>query len=234
MHSGISLVVFDVDGTLVDSQHNIVAAMTEAFRRHGHPQPAPEAVRSIIGLSLVEAVAALLPEADPDHHAVVARTYGDMFGVLRARPDHSEPLFPGAVAALDALAATGVVLGIATGKSRRGLAIMLERNGLVGRFATLNTADDGPGKPHPAMLMAAMAETGATPGATAMVGDATFDMRMAVAAGVLPIGVGWGYHAAGELQRAGAHEVVADFTGLTTLIDTWRQRERGACERQRD
>ncbi|MBF0560905.1 MAG: HAD-IA family hydrolase [Alphaproteobacteria bacterium] len=212
------LAVFDVDGTLVDSQHNIIAAMTEAFRVHDLGTPRPEDVRSIIGLSLVEAVAALLPDAEPERHIKVARTYGDAFGVLRQRPDHSEPLFPGAVEALDALSAAGLRLGIATGKSRRGLRVMLDRTGLRDRFVTLQTADDGPGKPHPAMLVAAMAEAGVAPEHTAMIGDATFDMIMARAAGARAIGVGWGYHAAADLEQAGAETVVTGFGDLLPAV----------------
>lgn len=213
------LAVFDVDGTLVDSQHNIVAAMTEAFGIHGHQPPPASDIRRIIGLSLVEAVAALLPDADPGHHAVVAGTYGEMFGVLRGRPDHSEPLFPGALDSLAELGRAGVLLGIATGKSRRGLHAFLDRVNLGPTFVTLHTADDGPGKPHPAMLEAAMAQAGVAPGRTVMIGDTTFDMMMATAAGTAAIGVGWGYHGAAELLAAGARTVVDDFTDVAMVVD---------------
>ncbi|MEO5374950.1 MAG: HAD-IA family hydrolase [Alphaproteobacteria bacterium] len=212
------LAVFDVDGTLVDSQHNIIAAMSEAFETHGHPPPPPADVRRIIGLSLVEAVAALLPGADPAHHGRVAETYGAMFAILRRRPDHSEPLFPGAVECLTALGAAGFQLGIATGKSRRGLQALLDRTGLGERFTTLHTADDGPGKPHPAMLAAAMADTGIPADRTVMIGDTSFDMLMARAAGTAGIGVAWGYHGVGDLEDAGAHQVVATFADLPAAV----------------
>ncbi len=172
------LAVFDVDGTLIDSQHNIVAAMGQAFQAQGLEALAAEAVRRIIGLSLVEAVAQLRPDLPPVRHEAIAQSYRDAFFTLRSRPDHSEPLFSGAVEALARLETNGWLLGIATGKSQRGLEAMIERHGLQGRFVTLQTADGNPGKPHPAMVLQAMSEAGIGPGDTVMIGDTTFDMQM--------------------------------------------------------
>ncbi len=219
MREGPFLVVFDCDGTLVDSQHMIVAAMQAAFESRGHPPPEPEAVRSIIGLSLEAAVDALIPEKDPVEVAALTQAYKDAFLALR-RADHHDPLFPGTREALDALKAReDVLLGIATGKSRRGLDVVLEREGLRSHFFTLQTADDAPSKPHPAMIERAMAETGVAPERTVMVGDTSFDMQMARQAGTGALGVAWGYHPVTRLVSAGAHHVADSFSQLLGLID---------------
>lgn len=210
MSKPLRLAVFDVDGTLIDSQHHIVSAMTAAWRSHGMDDPKPEAVRRIIGLSLVEAVAALLPEAEPDRHLTLAHAYKEAFLDLRARADHQfEPMYPGALDALDALEADGWLIGIATGKSQRGVDTMLDRTGLRGRVVTAQCADGHPGKPHPSMLLQAMREAGVSAAHTVMIGDTTYDMLMARAAKTQALGVSWGYHAVEDLTGAGAH-VVAD------------------------
>jgi phosphoglycolate phosphatase len=186
------LVVFDCDGTLVDSQHAIVACMRDAFSVHGCAAPEDAAIRQVIGLSLDEAVARLAAAGAPAEK--VAEAYRQAFFAMRSRPDFHEPLFPGVAAALDALDSAGCLLGVATGKARRGLLATLERHGLCGRFVTLQTADLNPGKPHPAMLLRAMAETGADPDRTVLVGDTSYDMEMARRAGARAVGVAWGYH----------------------------------------
>ena len=214
----LRLAVFDVDGTLVDSQHNIVAAMTAAWRRHGLDDPAPEAVRRIIGLSLVEACATLLPEAEHDLHVALAHAYKDAFFTLRQQPDHTEPLFPGAVAALDDLERDGWLLGIATGKTRQGLDAMLDRHGFKGRFLTLQTADHHPGKPHPSMVLQAMAELGVDADQTVMIGDTVYDMQMGKSAKAFAAAVAWGYHPPLELQGAGADILIDDYASLPVAI----------------
>lgn len=204
----LRLAVFDCDGTLVDSQHSIVACMSAAFAAAGLAAPTAEAVRRVVGLPLAASVARLEPRLAAADCERVAGLYKQAFGDLRRDRAIEEPLFPGVRELLDALEAEGVLLGVATGKGRRGLRITLEQHGLLGRFATLQTADDAPGKPHPEMLRRAMAETGAGPDATAMIGDTTYDIVMALSAGTAAIGVGWGYHPAEELRAAGAHAVV--------------------------
>ncbi len=202
------LAVFDCDGTLVDSQANICRAMEAAFAGAGLAPPPREAIRRIVGLSLVEAVAALLPEADAALHRTLALDYKHAFQRLRADGGlDDESLFDGIGEVLATLAERGWVLGVATGKSDRGLAHVLEHHGITDLFATLQTADRHPSKPDPAMLLAAIEETGATE--TAMIGDTAFDMAMAKAAGARAIGVAWGYHDVADLVRGGA-EVVAD------------------------
>lgn len=218
MPERLRLAVFDVDGTLVDSQHNIVAAMSAAFMLHGLEEPPAAAVRRVIGLSLVEAVAALVPELESDLHWRLAHSYKEAFAALRSRPDHEEPLYPGALAALAQLEQAGWLLGIATGKSQRGVRSMIERHGLHGRFVSIQTADEHPGKPHPSMLLTAMGELGAAPADTVMIGDTAYDMRMAKNAGVAGIGVSWGYHHPDELRQAGADAVVEVYEALPALL----------------
>jgi phosphoglycolate phosphatase len=214
----IRLIVFDCDGTLVDSQATIVACAQAAFRAEGLRLPAADAIRRIVGLSLVEAVLQLMDEPDPAAAPRLAEHYKAAFLAYRARPDFHGPLFPGTRELLDALIGQGFVLGVATGKAMRGLRVVLEHHGLDRHFTTLQTADLHPSKPHPAMLEAAMAETGAPPAATMLVGDTTYDVLMARAAGAVPIGVSWGNHAAAELTAAGATRVLDRFDELHELL----------------
>jgi phosphoglycolate phosphatase len=212
------LAVFDVDGTLIDSQHNIVASMLYACERNSVPAPTDEAIRRIIGLSLLEAVTRLLPGAEPDMIGRVVEDYKNGFAELRARPDHHEPLFPGAIEALDVLEREGWILAVATGKSRRGLLAMVERHGFDGRFVSLQCADDNPGKPHPAMLRRAIAEAGARAEDTVMIGDTSYDMQMGRSAGARAVGVAWGYHAPEELLASGAHVIVGSYPELAGIL----------------
>lgn len=219
MSTRFKLVVFDCDGTLVDSQHLIVSAMQRAFVGEGLLSPERSAVLHTVGLSVLEAVCALSPSSGTDMQARLAASYRDWCMTLRQQGAPLEPMFAGASAALRRLAAEEqVVLGIATGKSRRGVARLVEAEGLGGIFSTIQTADDAPSKPHPAMLQQAMAETGAEPAQTYMIGDSVFDMTMAVSAGVTPIGVSWGYHRAADLERAGARHIVRSFTDLSQVL----------------
>lgn len=213
------LIVFDCDGTLIDSQHLIVEAMGEAFQAAGLPLPPRSRVLRHVGLSVPEAVAGVAESQDEALIADLGAAYKAAFSALRQKPGFVEPMYPGAHAAVEALGADeGLLLGIATGKSRRGVDLFLAREGLTPLFATLQTADDAPSKPHPGMLLRAMDETGAAPGATVMIGDTSYDMRMARAAGVDAIGVDWGYHTAEELLEAGARAVATDFRHLMMLL----------------
>jgi phosphoglycolate phosphatase len=222
---GPRLVVFDFDGTLVDSQHMIIAAMARAFTGLRLPPPADERVRRAIGLPLEQVIERLAPDEPMERRARLVELYKQAFFDLRQQPDHFEPMFPGALAALDALTSAGLQLGIATGKGRRGLMFMVEKLGLADRFAVLQSADDAPGKPHPGMLLNAMAATGIDPSSTVMIGDTSFDMAMAVNAGVRGIGVAWGYHPADELARAGATTIVGRFDEVPEAVlaaGSWR------------
>jgi phosphoglycolate phosphatase len=212
------LAIFDCDGTLVDSQHNIVAAMSGAFTGAGLAAPTRQDTLSIVGLSLVPAVAALLPDHEDALHREVAEGYKAHFQGMRKRGELGEPLFDGIVDLLDRLEDDGWLLGIATGNSDKGLQHCLETHGLLGRFVTLQTADRHPSKPHPSMIDQAMADVGAAPENTIMIGDTSFDMAMACAAGVGALGVGWGYHAPDRLFAAGAMSVAMDSPELARHI----------------
>lgn len=216
---GPRLVVFDCDGTLVDSAHSIIHCMQAAFARHGFAEPGPDAIRRMVGLPLEDAIARLHPEMAADTVWSVREGYRDVFIGLRERGEVHEPLYDGAVEALGLLEAAGWLLGVATGKALKGLHSTLGGHGIRERFVTLQTPDHAPGKPHPGMLFNAMAETGAEAGSTVMVGDTTFDMEMARNAGTLAVGVAWGYHAVEELLEAGAHRVVDAYAGLPAVID---------------
>lgn len=214
------LAIFDCDGTLVDSQANICVAMEDAFTRAGLVPPARAAIRRIVGLSLVEAVAALIPQADTGLHRSIAADYKAAFTRLRTSGTIApEPLFDGVEAALTTLADEGWLLGVATGKSDRGLNLLLAHHGLADRFVTLQTADRHPSKPDPAMALAALAEADADPLGSVMIGDTSFDMAMGKAAGLRAIGVAWGYHDVADLVAAGADVVADHATALPRLMD---------------
>jgi phosphoglycolate phosphatase len=204
------LAIFDCDGTLVDSQHNICAAMDGAFIAAGLVAPTRAQTLSIVGLSLVPAIAALLPQEADALHLHVAEGYKSHFQGMRAAGQLGEPLFDGIAVLLDRLEADGWLLGIATGNSDKGLRHCLEAHGIFDRFVTVQTADRHPSKPHPSMIALAMTEAGAEPETTVMIGDTSFDMAMAGAAGVRALGVGWGYHAPAALFEAGAASVAMD------------------------
>lgn len=215
------LAVFDCDGTLVDSQANICRAMEACFIAHRLDPPDPARVRRIVGLSLVPAIAQLLPEAEAGMHEAMAEEYKRAFFAMRtSNALDPEPLFDGVADAIEALDGAGWLLGVATGKSDRGLAAILDHHGIRPRFVTLQTADRHPSKPHPAMLEAAIAEAGAAPHTTAMIGDTSFDMAMAQAAGAHAVGVVWGYHTPDELTAAGAGCVLGHARELVPHLES--------------
>ena len=202
--SPVKLAVFDCDGTLVDGQGAICAAMEVAFAGAGLPAPDRAVVRRVVGLSLPHAVTRLVPDADADTVRQVVGAYKDAFRAARASGELAEPLFDGIADVIAALRRADWVLAVATGKSDRGLVHCLASHGLSAEFASLQTADRHPSKPHPAMLEAALAETLAEPDGAVMIGDTVFDMAMAAEIGVKAVGVAWGYHEAPELIEAGA------------------------------
>lgn len=212
------LAVFDCDGTLVDGQAAVCDAMDAAFASTGLPLPDRHQVRRIVGLSLPQAIRLLVPDAAEALRGEIDRAYRDAFRAARESGQLVEPLYDGIAALIDDLAKAGWSLGIATGKSDRGLAHMLATHGLSAQFITLQTADRHPSKPHPAMLEAALAEAMIGADAAVMIGDTQYDMAMAVNAGVRAIGVDWGYHTAEELREAGAETVAKTCAELRELL----------------
>jgi len=214
----LRLAVFDCDGTLVDSQHSIIASMHAAFAHHGFEIPEAEAVRRVVGLPLDVAIRHLAPHVDEAFSQQVSETYKSAFYDLRQAGDVEEPLFAGISGVLDRLDAAGWLMGVATGKSHRGLSATLNFHKLYDRFVTHQTADRAHGKPHPDMMHKAMSATGASREDTIMIGDTTFDIEMAKSAGVRSIGVTWGYHQPQELLDAGATCVVTTAEELAAAL----------------
>lgn len=217
----LRLVIFDVDGTLIDSQRFILGAMRRTFERAGLPAPGDAATLGIVGLSLREAMAALVPGVSAAEHDRLAALYKRCFTALREETggEAQAPLYPGAREALDRLDRAGWLLSVATGKGRRGLRHVLESHGLERLFIGSQTADDAPSKPHPAMVLNCLAATGVEAAQAVMVGDSTFDMAMARAAGVRAVGVTWGFQPPGRLVEAGAERLVESYDALDAALD---------------
>lgn len=213
----LRLILFDCDGTLVDSGTHIVGAMQAAFTHHGITPPDDETVRGIIGLSLPFAIAELHAE-DPAVHEELLTAYKTIYRDAATREAAMEPLYPGVIDMLDSVSGAATLLGVATGKSRNGLDRILRQHGLDGRFVTTKTADDAISKPSPDMVLQAMRETGVDAARTVVIGDSTFDMQMARAAGAFAIGVSWGYQPPARLEAAGAHAIAAAMADLPALI----------------
>lgn len=216
----LRVVIFDVDGTLVDSQNMIVAAMEEAFSVAALPLPERGRLLSIVGLSLPEAMARLVPTAKPAQIDTLVEGYrGAYFKFRQLRGSaESSPLFDGIADVLAKLAAEPyTLLAVATGKSRRGLDKLIEAHGWHGLFASRQVADDHPSKPNPAMIHQILAETGAAQARAVMIGDTSFDIDMARSAGIRSVGVSWGYH---PVQDLVADVVVAAPSDIPAAIDT--------------
>jgi len=215
------LVIFDVDGTLIDSQAHILASMSGAFEANSLPPPSREATLSIVGLSLPVAMAKLAPD-HMDKVDALTEAYKNTFAGLRAAGDSAvlSPLYPGAIEVLTALYQTpDTLLAIATGKSRRGLTHMMELHGIGGLFLSTQVADDHPSKPHPSMVEACLRDTGVEARNAVIVGDTTYDIEMGRAGGIHAIGVTWGYHPTEALIRAGAAEVLDSFDALPGALE---------------
>ncbi|CUH67067.1 Phosphoglycolate phosphatase [Thalassovita gelatinovora] len=228
MSDALRLILFDVDGTLVDSQGDIVASMTSAFASEGMAVPKRDAILGIVGLSLDVAIPKLVPGLDAAVYARLVDAYKAAYMALRGAQGSqiSSPLYPHIRAVLDQLSAVDhYLLGVATGKSRRGLDALLAGHGMEHLFLTQQVADHHPSKPHPAMILAALSETGVAAQNAVMIGDTSFDMDMARAAGVRALAVGWGYHRAEDLVGR-ADDVIYDARALPGAIERiWESKQ---------
>lgn len=211
------LAIWDVDGTLVDSRESIAWCMAEGFAGASLPRPGYDETRRIVGLTLQHAVETMTPGLDPARQAAITDGYRAAFQALHADPSYREPLYPGAAGLLAKLTARGWRQAVATGKSRRGLDRVVAANGWQDVFCTLHCSDDGPGKPHPAMVLAALEATGTPSGRAVMIGDTVHDMRMSRAGGVRAVAVTWGFHTAEEL-RPEADAVCGTWVELETEL----------------
>ena len=215
--SELRLAVFDVDGTLVDSQAEIVSAARVAFETENLSPPARGEILAIIGLSLDHAMARLAPQLSDTRRDRLVAAYRSAYFRQR-QANGASPLYDGALDALERLAGDPFLLmGVATGKSKRGLDAVIEAHDLARFFVTRQVADFHPSKPHPAMLRAALGEAGIAPAQAVMIGDTRYDMDMARAAGTAAIGVDWGYHPVSELQ---ADAVISEFAALPDAVDS--------------
>jgi phosphoglycolate phosphatase len=213
----LGLVVFDVDGTLVDSQAHILASMAGAFAALGREAPGRAETLSIVGLSLPVAMARLAPDAPAGDLEALVEAYKATFMSIRVSGEDASPLYPGTRVMLDGLSVKpDLLLGLATGKSRRGLQHLVEAHGLATYFATQQVADDHPSKPHPSMLHACLSEAGAGAGRAVMVGDTEFDIEMGRAAGFCTVGVTWGYH--GLERLAAADRLISNWSELPGVL----------------
>ena len=230
MNPDLKLAIWDVDGTLIDSREVIQRAMNRAFVRAGLGEIDYQRTRTIVGLELGEAIARLAPlDYRPDQVAQLSTYYKQAFVEQRSEPGFEEPLYKGARETIERLCDEGWLLGVATGKARRGLDIVFDHHGLHRYFVTLKTVDGGPGKPHPRMIEDALNETGARAGQAVMIGDTRFDMEMARNAGVHAMGVSWGFHTEAEIRDGGAHELHHEFDTLNAALDACvRKMEEGA------
>jgi phosphoglycolate phosphatase len=204
------LLVFDWDGTLMDSAAAIAASIQAACRDLDLPVPSEEQARYVIGLGLGDALAHILPGLDPARYLDVQARYRVHF----LERDSGTTLFPGAADMVAALHGCGHLLAVATGKSRRGLDRALAATGLDRFFHATRCADEGHSKPHPGMLLGLMEELGIASEQTLMIGDTTHDMEMAHAAGVSRLGAAYGAHPKEDLLGYAPIACVEDFDGL--------------------
>jgi phosphoglycolate phosphatase len=214
----VKIAIFDCDGTLVDSQANICMAMEHAFEGAGRTPPLRQDIRRVVGLSLVESMRVLLPHADDKSHDELAEHYRGAFLNLRNNGLVDEPLYDGMAALLSELDEDGWNLGVATGKSDRGLIRCLDHHAITGLFVTLQTADRHPSKPHPSMVYQALADAGADARNAVVIGDTVYDIHMGRAAGTRTVGVNWGYHRVAELREAGADYIAESMDDLRAYL----------------
>lgn len=206
----MKLVLFDCDGTLVDSARLIHEVMCRTFAHFGYAHPQLAETKAIIGLTLDIAIARIQDKPHADEEAVkMMAYYKSIFQETRAEAGFEEPLFPGIRALMDEIGPReDLLIGAVTGKSRRGLDLILDTHDFRKWFRIGRTADDCPSKPHPAMVTECCDAFGMAPANTLVIGDAIYDMQMAKAAGAKAVGVSWGYASIELLNAAGADAIV--------------------------
>jgi len=215
MNRQFDLIVFDWDGTLMDSEAKIVRCMQAAAVDVGIPDPGAEAIRDIIGLGLNEAMQVLFPEQAPVRRAELVERYRRHFLELDTT---GMPLFPGVTQGLTQLTQQGYLLAIATGKARRGLNRVLDDTGMRHLFVSSRCADEAFSKPHPQMLEDILDETGVDAGRALMVGDTVYDMEMARSAKVAGLAVSYGVHARERLLDCGALACLDSFPEVCAWV----------------
>jgi phosphoglycolate phosphatase len=215
--SNKKLVLFDLDGTLVDGQHSVTATFEAVFPKFGYPAPSKTLVRSIIGRSLPQAIADMLGPDAPA--AEITEAYKVHFHEMRAITGYTETLYDDVDAVIRRLAARqDLILGTATGKALRGIQWMIDAQKWHGFFKTLQAADTAASKPSPEMVYNACRETGIAAKDTLVFGDSVYDMQMAVVAGATAIGVSWGYGEPDTLLKAGAIRIIDHFAEVEDAI----------------
>ncbi|MGH6763820.1 MAG: HAD-IA family hydrolase [Phyllobacterium sp.] len=215
----MKLVLFDCDGTLIDSADIIHGCMARTFREAGLNVPELQHTRSIIGLSLDLAIGRLLDRDVDDEIIHLAEQYKANFRLMRLEPGFHEPVFDGIVDLLDTLSRHDeILIGMVTGKSRRGVRAIFDAHGFGPHFLAVRTADDCPSKPHPAMVLECCSELGVDPAATIVVGDAIYDMQMAKSAGARAVGVSWGCETIERLRSVGADDILEHPNDLLRLL----------------
>jgi len=219
MKSKLSLIIFDCDGTIVDSQATIIEIVKQTFITHNCKPPSHEKIRDGIGLELSKGLEKLLPN---DHNVdvnLLCKTYRELSQVNRLNNNFQDPLYPNAKKVIVKLADTNFLLGIATGKSRSGLDFVLKNENIDDLFITKQTSDSAAGKPNPEMIYNSIRDTGVDISDVFMIGDTTYDMEMAKNAQVTGIGVSWGYHKKDALKNAGAKYIFDNFTELGQFFE---------------
>ncbi|MDA8363623.1 MAG: HAD-IA family hydrolase [Gammaproteobacteria bacterium] len=215
MNTRYDLIVFDWDGTLMDSERKIVRCMSAAAADLGLADPGADAIRQIIGLGLDEAMAQLFPQAPASLRQRLVERYREHFLGL----DQTDmPLFPGVEEGLARLARDGLLLAVATGKARRGLDRVLHETGTGRYFAATRCADEALSKPHPRMLEDILEQTGVRRERALMVGDTTYDLLMARNAGMGALAVTYGVHSRAQLLECGPLGCVDSFVEVCRWI----------------
>jgi phosphoglycolate phosphatase len=212
------LIIFDWDGTIMDSAHEIVGAMQQAIQDTGLPERTPAQMRELIGLGINDVLARLWPELDPWRVKERLSRYRERCGWPRSRAVLFEPVRE----TLAQLKQDGFELAVATGKSRRGLDRAMQESDTRGYFKVTRCADESAPKPAPRLVEDVLLRTAVEPEYALVVGDTEYDMAMAQAAGVDAVGVRCGVHDDRRLRRAGAIDVLDDIGQLRP----WLARQR--------